>query len=473
MREVTIAFEGGFSGRVVSEDGTIDCAQTCTVEVPAGKILRLRDEVAAGGLEQGFMGGVAFAVRDGERPIENHFLITPLAEGPVQATVRFIPDALGERILLGGFELTASDQDRVLATAITGDRIGAVVSSRDTTFFVNGEAVSASAAASRYVLTRQDATSSWALSPLQLEASWQVEGLTWNEEGSALHVLASSAAPAQFDGMSYGAPGESVIVSFSLSLDGQISRHEVWAASGQVTVLESASSSKGEQVLYLQGQVSDASSGGELGLLRVSAAHAFSVESIPVPTSQSTFPRTLLEVHLQDVMATYGEHLLVWRAGEPMRKIESSAEVLALDPGEAVAVSSLALHRIDLGAGTLSATETFELLDPLFIDLRAPASYALQRERVGMANLRRMIVSPWLLDGTNNDTYNAELAEYGWEGEFELDMVARREEGGAWFLLELTRGRISVDLQGRKASEAPYVLIESLPFATIFEAARR
>ena len=474
-RDVNITFEGGGSGRVTSDNGAIDCTQSCTTTVKAGEVVTLKSVADKGSLHLETRASSPL-----EKPLFRPLLSPTIADTSfatsftaqsANLTAVIVPDSLEEVLTFGDYNLQPNDL--ILDVTASEDKIALVVQSNDASFVVQGQPLEAPQASphNRYVIQGGEGAQ-WTMRPLGLDASIEFEGLAL--EQGVLRGYGSFSGQVEISGQTYGVPDAQAktVVSFKIASDGQLSDVSAWSSAGGVAMQSAPSArSSAQAAFFVQGRVSGQDN--EAGfLIAKDGAFRFHPFADTRPQLGGGVNIRHIAAHEGTVMMGHGEVLVIWKDGAVSQPVMLDGVIHALDPlTQAVIVQrasgEMVMHKVD-AQGSSTSELALGLTRHLFFDAREESSYSIDQINIGMGSLRQKQYTPRLLDAPYQE-FDPSVQHYAWRGELKIEPVRRLGQGKTWLSVRPTRGRITFELRNERIDATPLALVKATPLKRILE----
>ncbi|MCA9519279.1 MAG: hypothetical protein KC635_30295, partial [Myxococcales bacterium] len=458
---VTLTVAGNGGGRVVSDDGLVDCAATCALELPVGRYLRLRAVADARSTPIGFDGALD-PRRDGDDLIAS-VLVTPSLTS-LQA--RFDLSVASRVTPLAAQALSQT----VVALASDGEDVAAVVTSDAPSFSYDGVAYAADAAASSRTYLAQGPLAG-PLAVTALDVPVEVRGLRLGA-GGAPDLLLAVHRGATVGGVAVGDPQATTLVAATAGPDGALAAPRELFPFAQIVSLGPPSSEPGG--LTAMAVTSDLSIVADgyvrRGFLVVdgddAALHLFEDELVGGAVGSVTVDAAAGAVlALADTRLVYvvgGERAWEVDRGDlfPVGLDAGSPRpmVLGLRPNASGVGQALVAEWRDPATGAVVETEELTRSAPaavLGFDGRDAARWYVGGASAGAVDPE----TAWV------GLFDDEIASFPWHGQMALHRLRRDADGGSLWWVELTRAGMNASFQALEFTAQDGFIVQMRPLA--------
>ncbi|MEZ4266841.1 MAG: hypothetical protein R3F39_10720 [Myxococcota bacterium] len=459
---LTLNFQGTGSGRVRSDDGLVDCTETCTVEVPVDRYLRFTTTPDAGSLALSgpgapIGGGGGSSLRTG----------TLAGSKGVEFTVIFDASVTGRIFDAGALTLG----EEVVSMATDDTRVAMLVRSPDGTFHYGDATLTAPAksAGGLYLLTGPLG------GPAQLRAvelGIDVDpSLARLAPGKDLELLYLVTNARTLGGAPVGTDFKSTVVRVSVTDEGVIGAPEsLLTLESPAYVSDAAGDATGAQALFVEtGSTLTAEGFTRRGFIVVDGGtatlHTFDNESVGGVVA-GTLGQNRVDASGDAVLAAADGLLAYVVDGKKRWEVGTGDVIHGLDAG-GPAPATITRSTIPGGSNgevrtfdpaTGAARESVELGSGLGavvgFDTRPEARYWLATFGAFRAPAANTVAVRFLDD---------ESLYFEWSGGFKFRRVTRASDGRAWLQLTLTGASIKASFQGRLIQDRRAFLVEMQP----------
>lgn len=467
---LTLTFEGTGHGRVVSDDGRVDCAETCTVDVPIDRYLRLTTTPADGSIALAGP-GTPIGGDDGVS-LRTGFVVT--SEAAAQ-TVRFDLSITGRIIDAAALSLG----EEVIAMATDDARVAMLVRSLDETFHYGEATLTAPATSTSgvYLLTG-DLGGPARLRAVDLDLD-VAPTLARLAPGHDLELTWLVTNARKIGGVAVGTDSKSTIVRATVTAEGAVGAPKtLLPLLGPAYATGAAGDATGVQAIFVETGGSLTEEGTTRRAFVVidgegATLHRFDDESVG-GVAATTLGPNLVDASGGAVLAAADGLLRYVVDGVKRWEIATGDVIYGVDASSPSPAIITLRARADGGMGanawvtkrdptTGAVSDTIDLGlgygAIVAFDARPEAGYWLSSFgafRSPVANA----VSIRFFDGG--------ILEFQWEGGFNIKRVTRTSGGRTWLQLTLTApGHTETSVQGHGIPDRRAFLVEMRPASAL------
>lgn len=455
----TLNIEGSGKIRVVSDDGRVDCTETCTVDLPQGRYTYMTATPGEGTLIQG--------ANDG--PLSFGIMVGP---EPASHTIHMETSVTGRIIGIGERIVGRSEESIIMAT--DDEKIAMLVRSPDADFHYDQSILTAPAPSPYgvYIVTGTlaAATKLRAVN-LNLDIDPLLARLTPTGDLELIYLLERART---IGDTTYGTNNSSALVRVLISDEGTIKTSELLMDFATIVgVLGSAGNANGTQALFIEGQSSltDPETTRRAFVIideRGATLHTFDDNSIGGVPSNFRIPNQYHHIDVaNDAVLVATDGLIAYVVDGTKRwEITTNDIIVGIDangPAPTILVSTpgntqnsrdqnARVITLDPTTGAISNTINLEIPavgDLMSFDARPEAGYMM-----------------WRRDNSSTDrnveiqVYDPSIDKMVWKGGFDIRRITRTTDGRTWLEAKITYTSGQPSFQTRQIADRQSFLIE-------------